>query len=295
MTASEFQRRNQDDWNALARLTDKLGQRGAKALTLDEIADLRRLYHKATSDLAKARTYGLPEAPLRWLNELCARTHGRIYLRRTLRGRALREALLERLPALLWSRRAAVAGCLAVLGCGAVVAVVAAGRDPSLARVLAPAGGTELGAGGLALLSLRALGGGMLLGVGSLALLALGGAAAGASLALAPDPSALLAATAAHAPLGLLAAALAGAVGLEIGWAVVAPGPQRRREAVAAAARAGGLLLVFAAALLTLSLVLDLAVSRSALPSWSKIAAGAVTLLLALAYPLLGRRRCAHD
>jgi hypothetical protein len=295
MNAVEFQRRNQDDWNALARLTDKLGQGGPKTLTLEEIADLQRLYLKATSDLAKARTYGLPEGPLRWLNELCTRTHGRIYLRRARRGRAVREVLLQRLPALLWSRRAAVGGCLAALVLGAVVAAVAAARDPSLARVLAPAGGADFGAGSLALLSLRAVGGGMLLGVGSLALLALGGAAAGASLALAPDAGALLQGVAAHAPVGLLAAALAGAVGLEVGWAVVAPGPRPRRDAVAAAARAGGLLLVYAAALLAASLVLDLAVSRSALPAWSKVAAGQVTLVLALGYPLLGRGACAHD
>jgi hypothetical protein len=295
VNAAEFQRRNQGDWNTLARLTDKLGREGAKALATGEVADLQRLYRKATADLAKARTHGLPEAPLRWLNELCARTHGRIYLRRTLRGRAVRDLLLRRLPALLWRRRAAAAGCLAALALGAVVAAVAASRDPSLARVLAPAGGAELGAGGLALLSLRGLSGGILLGVGALASLALGGAAAGASLTLATDAGALLRGVAAHAPLGLLAAVIAGTVGLEVGWTAVAPGPRRRRDAVAAAAREGGALLAVAGVMLALSFLLDLTLSRSALPAWLKIGAGALTTLLALGYPLLGRRECAHD
>ncbi|MBI5482148.1 MAG: hypothetical protein HY906_25055, partial [Deltaproteobacteria bacterium] len=80
-----------------------------------------------------------------------------------------------------------------------------------------------------------------------------------------------------------------------VGWAAVAPGPHDRRAAVGAAARDGGALLALAAAMRAASLGLDLVGSRSALPAWSKVTAGAVTTLLALGYPLLGRRPCAND
>jgi len=90
MTPAEFQRRNQDSWHALKSLCDRLQSGGVRTLSQDEVVTLTRLYRKATSDLAKARTLGLPEATLRWLNELCARTHGRIYLGRRLRAPTVR-------------------------------------------------------------------------------------------------------------------------------------------------------------------------------------------------------------
>jgi hypothetical protein len=291
MTPAEFQRRNQESWQALARLTDRLARSGPAALAPAEVSALARLYRKTSSDLAKARTLGLPEPALRWLNELCARTHGRIYLGRRLRAREVRDFALRRLPALVREHAGAIALAAGLFAAAAALGFAAAGRDPSLARVLAPAGGAELTSGGCAALGLRAVAGGLVAGVGALAVLMLGGAAAGATLALDPAPGALLAGVAPHAPLGLAAAFLAAAAALRTGWRLVAPGVLARRDAVAHAAWDGAALLLLAAVLLFGALGLELLVSGRALPAAAKAAAGAAGLVALLGYASLGSRR----
>ncbi|HEY3359157.1 MAG TPA: stage II sporulation protein M [Polyangia bacterium] len=290
MTAAAFQRRHQDAWNALARLTERLAAGGPGALAPAEVVELARLYRQATSDLAKARTVGLPEAPLRWLNELCARARGVIYVGPRLRARTVRGFVLGRLPALLRAHAGPVALAAGLFAAAGALGFAAAARDPSLARVLAPAGGAELTSGGFAVLALRAVLGGLALGVGALVALALGGAAAGATVALAPDAGALLGAVAPHAPLALLGAAVAGAAALRTGWRLVAPGAAPRREAVAVAAADGAVLLLVAAAMLAGALALELLVSTRALPTGLKAAAGALGLLAPLVYAGVGRR-----
>jgi uncharacterized membrane protein SpoIIM required for sporulation len=290
MTPAEFQRRNQDSWNALRSLSDRLASDGVRRLGADEVVRVARLYRKATSDLAKARTLGLADAPLRWLNDLCARTHGRIYLGRRLRARTVHAFVLSRVPALLRAHAAPLALAAGLFALAVALAYLAAGRDPSLARILGPAGGAELTTGGFARLAVHAVVGGLALGVGALIALALGGAAAGATLALTAEPGRLLLGVAPHAPLALVAVLVATAAALRTGWRAVAPGPRSRRDAVAHAAWDGAALLLLAAALLLLALLVETFVSASGLGLGGRLAVGSVGLLFPGAYASLGRR-----
>jgi uncharacterized membrane protein SpoIIM required for sporulation len=94
-----------------------------------------------------------------------------------------------------------------------------------------------------------------------------------------------------HGLLELTSIFVAGAAGLRIFWAWVAPGPRRRSVALAAEARSLITVAVGLVGALALSGVVEGFVTGSTLPWWLKIVIGALALGAFLAYFLvLGRR-----
>lgn len=94
-----------------------------------------------------------------------------------------------------------------------------------------------------------------------------------------------------HGLLELTAVFTAGAAGLRLFWAVVAPGPRPRSRALAEEGRAlftiaGGLVIV-----LFVSGLVEAIVTPSGLPTWARITIGVLALAAYLAYAgILGRR-----
>jgi uncharacterized membrane protein SpoIIM required for sporulation len=144
-------------------------------------------------------------------------------------------------------------------------------------------------------ISFQAFASGILLGLGPVVYLLFngvhGGAVAGHLAAAGLGPQ-FWPFVATHSAFELPALVLAGAAGLHLGWAVLAPGRRRRRQALADAAR-DGLPLVWGAALLdTLAACLEAFWSANpALPAPVKLGAGAVLWLLTALYFLLAGRR----
>jgi len=99
-----------------------------------------------------------------------------------------------------------------------------------------------------------------------------------------------------HGLLELTAVFLAGAVGMRLGWTVIAPGDRPRAQALAEQGRAVvavavGLVVVFAVAGL-----LEAVVTPSPLPTWLRIGIGAAVEVAFLAYVVyFGRKAVAAD
>ncbi|MCG5218442.1 stage II sporulation protein M [Streptosporangium sp. KLBMP 9127] len=100
-----------------------------------------------------------------------------------------------------------------------------------------------------------------------------------------------------HGLLELTAVFLASAVGMRLGWTVLAPGPRRRGEALAEQGRAVMSVALGLIVVLLVSGLIEALVTPSGLPTWARIAIGVIAEALFLAYVLvLGRRAvAAHE
>src|SRR5262245_8083526 len=76
-------------WNELSALLDTVSRRGVRALGVEQLKQLCRLYRQVTIDLSQARAAGEDPAVLQYLNSLGARAHGQVYSVRRLSLRPL--------------------------------------------------------------------------------------------------------------------------------------------------------------------------------------------------------------
>ncbi|MCL2850458.1 MAG: stage II sporulation protein M, partial [Micrococcales bacterium] len=98
-----------------------------------------------------------------------------------------------------------------------------------------------------------------------------------------------------HGLLELTAVFVAGAAGLRIFWAWLAPGPRPRGQALAAAGRSLFTTVLGLVVVLAVSGLIEGFVTGSSLPWWTKVAIGAVALAGFWTYVLTLGRRAAHD
>jgi uncharacterized membrane protein SpoIIM required for sporulation len=94
-----------------------------------------------------------------------------------------------------------------------------------------------------------------------------------------------------HGLLELTAVFVAGALGLRLGWTLVAPGPRTRTAAFAEEGRSTLAAVVGLTVVLLVSGVVEAFVTPSGLPTWARIGIGFLALVAFLAYVgVLGRR-----
>jgi uncharacterized membrane protein SpoIIM required for sporulation len=97
-----------------------------------------------------------------------------------------------------------------------------------------------------------------------------------------------------HGMLELSAVFLAAATGLRLGWTVIDPGPRPRGQALAEEGRAAVTIALGLVVVLLVSGAIEAFVTPSPLPTWARIAIGAVAETAFLVYVLvLGRRAAA--
>lgn len=94
-----------------------------------------------------------------------------------------------------------------------------------------------------------------------------------------------------HGLLELTAVFVAGGAGIRLGWQIVAPGPRPRSVALAEEGRATLTIALGLVVVLLVSGVVEAFVTPSALPTWARIAIGALVWIAFLTYVFtLGRR-----
>ncbi|MBX6390612.1 MAG: stage II sporulation protein M [Frankia sp.] len=96
-----------------------------------------------------------------------------------------------------------------------------------------------------------------------------------------------------HGLLELTVVFMAGAVGLRLGWSIIAPGNRRRVEALAAEGRAAVSIAIGLAVALAVSGFIEAFVTPSGLPAAVRIGIGALALALFLAYIVIYGSRAA--
>lgn len=304
------------DWDRLALLVRR--SRRPSRMSGTEVEQLVALYQRTATHLAVVRSLGADPALISRLSMLVARGRSAAVGAGAPARSDVSRFVLVTVPAAIWRLRwwwaATAAGFAAVaVGVGAWVAthptVQGAIASPQQVRDLVerdfanyysshPASAFAaqvwtnnawVAAGALTL--------GILLGLPTLYLLWANAAnvgVAGGLMAAHARLDLFFGLITPHGLLELSAVLLAGAAGLRLGWTVVDPGPLPRATALAAAVRSASTIAVALVAVLAVAGVIEAFVTPSALPTWARIAVGALAEAAFLGYVVvLGRRAVA--
>jgi uncharacterized membrane protein SpoIIM required for sporulation/uncharacterized RDD family membrane protein YckC len=258
-----FVSRRREAWTELETRLDGLGRGGMALADLDA---LDRLYRRATSDLAHARTFYPGTVATAYLNRLTARAYRALYRGAgTSRAQAFRAFWAAGFPAAAWRLRREVALAAALMGFGALAGAALGVADPATAEAfLGEAQMEQVRAGRVwtddllsvmppSLASARiftnnisvtvvAFVGGLTAGLWTGFVLLLNGGLLGVAFVTTGQyglAGELLDFVVAHGPVEIFVILLAGGAGLRVGGALVAPGELSRRDALKVRGRDG--------------------------------------------------------
>lgn len=296
-------------WRRLEILLEK-AERTRFRLTPAEARELCALYRRASADLCRAQARTANAEILRYLNDLVARAYGQIYSGRRFRISEVAAFLSRGFPALVRARWRAVALSAALLLLGTIFGFVAAWFDEDARHFLLPeafrsvaehieatpqrVGSQTLPVGMSALMSsaimtnnirvsFMAFAFGITAGVGTCAVLFTNGLMLGVLAAYfhragpgyALDFWALILP---HGVIELAAIVLAGAAGLLLGAAILAPGDMTRRQALRRrGAEAGRIAMGTVPMLVLAGLIEGFVTPQSFLPPAGKLGFAAAT------------------
>ncbi len=319
---SRFVEQHRATWERLQAILDAIDTRGFRRLSREQLDQFAGLYRQAVAHLAQARTQGEDLRVVRYLNELVARAHGRIYRRR---GRHVKigEFFLETFPRTfrrtLWYT---VVAAVVMYG-AAALAYGAVRADPELARYLFDENFVRYmenflerkdaaeryfqertsGAGGAELstflmrhnveIAFLTFAGGVTGGVLSLYLLMSNGLMLGVFLAMAANHGHGLGFWAILAPHGvaeLSAICIAGGAALRMAYPLIDPGDLRRVEAFVQGAREAAVLILGTIPLFVGAGVIEGFVAPSNLDWPSRFGVAALSGGLMLVYLFFGDR-----
>lgn len=309
--------RHEPAWDRLATLTGK-ARRQPNMLSTDELDDLVLLYQRASSELSHTRrAFGDPGLDAR-LTRLVAEAHAVLRGRRSgTRLQAIVDFLTVGFPAAVWwhGRYIAVSAALtlgpfvilgawlansdAALDATAPEAVRQAYIEDDFEAYYSSAPAAEFSTNVLVnniQVSVLALAGGVLVGLGTVVILVQNGANIGLALGMfasVGEQPRFWGLILPHGLLEMTAVIIAGAAGLALGWAIVAPGDRPRAHALAEAGRRsvtviGGLALAFIVAG-----IIEGFVTPSPLPTALRVGVGVAVESAFLLYLFTQGRRAA--
>lgn len=313
-------------WLEYRELVRRAERRGLEALSEDELERFAGLYRLTAADLARARTYGAGASLVFTLERWVGSGHNLLYREDRRSWTRLLRWLRFGFPRRVRARRGFVALAALFLFVPGIATSVAVELHPPLARQLMPRemiaraetaperarqGGqyVEVPDVHMPVLSSRliannvqvtflAFAGGVLAGIGTALLLVFNGVHIGAAVGLFRSEGAgrlLWEFVAPHGAIELTAITIAGAAGLLLGSAIVAPGRLTRGRALSERAREGVSLLAGTTLLLILAGLVEGFVSPAPVPAALKLLVGLGVALAVLAYLVLGGRRAPPD
>jgi uncharacterized membrane protein SpoIIM required for sporulation/uncharacterized RDD family membrane protein YckC len=308
-------------WAEFDQIARTVSLDGLDRLSAGELIDFAARYREVAADLARARTYRAMPSIVHRLERLVAAGHNVLYRRERGSLDRTRRFLFEECPAALIEARRAILLAFLAFAAPAAAGYLLLRERPALAAEVIPdvmleraAAGAERqragkgyydaepGARPLMATSIIAnnvtvafycFAGGIFLGVGSLAMLGFNGLQIGsatghfANLGLFAY---LWTFIAGHGLLELFAIWVAGAAGLLLGGAIVAPGRATRRDALVAAGRVAVRLIASVVIFLLLAGLVEGFVSSSRLPLTARLAVSGASAAFLVLYLLNGVR-----
>lgn len=310
--ANEFIKQREADWKRLEALVNS--RRGHKPLTTAEVHELGTLYRAVASDLALARRDFPGQRMTIFLNQLLTRAHGYIYqqdssnfgeflrtftyhipnlFRQTSRY-MLAAFLLFLIPAIIGFRLAYINPDIAEpLGLGDQRQILASHETwTDIPADLRGAASTLIMTNNIRV-ALLAFAGGIAFGLFSVYVLVMNGLSIGAVMGLAFHygmGGSLFGFVVGHGVIELSVIFMAGGAGLQLGWALLNPGPYTRRDALSQSARRAVLLAVIAVPLLVVAGLIEGFFSPTESPLAVHVAVGLVSGAIMYAYLLLAGR-----
>ena len=305
---------NQPIWQRLDELVRRAGGRPGR-LTADELDEVVRLHLRVSSQLSTVRVRYRDAGLAARLSALVARSGALVHGSRPRTVGTFARALTVTFPAAVWHARRAILVSTFVFVAGFAAVAVWLANSPAAFEAAVPETARQAyleeefeayyssepgttfaarvftnnaGVGALA------FGSGIAAGIPTLAILLFNGVNVGVAAGLfhaAGEAGRFWGLILPHGLLELTAVFVAGGAGLQLGWAVIAPGDRTRREALADEGRRSvviviGLVLVFLVAGL-----LEGYVTAAPWPTWARVGTGAVVWAAFLAYVgVLGAR-----
>jgi uncharacterized membrane protein SpoIIM required for sporulation len=315
MDIDRFIAANQPAWDRLAALSARASGRKVRELRRDEVDELVALYQQASGHLATARTtYAEPGLVVR-LTHVVAGANAAIYGRRSRARVALQRFFLASFPAAFWvSRKAILASAACLLVPAIVVGAWLASSDAALDVAIpedaqealiasefedyyssAPAGQfAQLVTFNNIRVSLVAFAMGALL-LPAVLLLVYNGlnvGMAGGLFVAEGQAGQFFGLILPHGLLELTAVIIAGGAGLQMGWALVAPGDRTRGTALAEEGRRSVALVLGTILAFVVAGLIEGFVTPAPVPTLVRVAVG-VAVEAAFLLWLIGRGRLA--
>lgn len=307
--------RNQAGWARLEQLSS--AARTRRGLTPVEVEELVQLYQRTSTHLSHARTERADPALVVRLTRLVAGAGNVLYGARSRSAAGAARFFTTSFPAAVWHiRRMVVASALLLLVPAAVMAVWLANSDAALEASApdavrqayveddfeayyssSPAGqfATSVTVNNIQV-SILAFAAGILVCVVTAYILAFNGAnvgvAAGLFAAVGEQPK-FWGLILPHGLLELSAVIVAGAAGLAIGWAIIAPGDRTRAEALAAEGRRSAVVVLGLMLAFIVAGTIEGFVTPSGLPTAVRVAVGVTVGAAFWTYALLLGRSAA--
>ena len=128
----EFRAEREETWLELEALVDKLEQRGIRAATAEELAQLPHLYRATLSSLSVARAISLDRNLLAYLEALCARAYVCVYASRRRPRHVIWRFFTRDFPAGVYRLRWHLLVATLLFGLGVVTSTVMVLEEPEL-------------------------------------------------------------------------------------------------------------------------------------------------------------------
>jgi uncharacterized membrane protein SpoIIM required for sporulation len=314
-----FVARRQAGWDRLEALLATVSRSGLRTLTPDDLTELALLYRAATSDLAASKTRGYDPDLTAYLNRLTARAYAVVHagsaqggwhnvatffyatfpqeFRRSGRIIAATSALfVAAWIVAYWLVSAHPANAYALMSAEQIPTITKSLHDSNFGfdRSYAPAMSTMIITNNIKV-AMIAFAGGMTLGVLTLWAILNNGLMVGGLGALFASKgfgTDFWATIAPHGVIELTSIQIAGAAGLLLAQAIVAPGRLRRIDALKANARRAGVLMIGVAGLLVIAGTIEGFVTPQRTTEIFRFGVGALTAVLLTAYlGLAGRKK----
>ena len=311
MRERTFRARRSDGWERLEALLGRCDRQGLGSFAPADLQELALLYRAATSDLAAAQTRGYSSDVLAYLNRLTARGYVVVHAGAVEGGweriatffagtfpREVRRSgkIVLATTALFiaawicsyWLVAAKPTNAYALLPAAEIPAIAKSLHDSNFAfdRSLAPAMSSEIITNNVKV-AMLAFAGGMTLGILTLWEILNNGLMVGALGALFAARGFGLdfwATIAPHGVIELSSIQIAGASGLLLAQAIVAPGRLRRIDALKANARRAGVLMIGVAGLLVVAGLIEGFVTPQRTTVVFRLGVGALTAVALIAY-----------